>query len=146
MKNQVDSPPDPKRSNTRRNLIRLARTIAGLALTGLLFHLFGGHDLQQALFPFLFAVGVLAAWIAGRPIGWAVSAIYMVASGWGGLVLFDLQIYHGQDLLQWSLGQTETIFLPVLLSAFLLIAGLVGWLSGELGSWFVGRIQARRRG
>jgi hypothetical protein len=111
----------------------------GFALTGILFNTLGRHDLQEALFPFLFTVGVLTAWIAGRPLGWAVSAIYMLISGWGGLLLFDFQLFHGQDSFLWSLGQQETIGLTVVFSAYLLMAGLIGWLSGAVASWLVGR-------
>jgi hypothetical protein len=122
-------------------IYRITRTIMGFALTDILFHLpWLGQDLQDALFPFLLMVGVLTAWIAGRPLGWAVSAIYMLISGWGGLLLFDFQIYHGQDFFLWSLGQQETIVMTVILSAYLLIAGLIGWLSGAVTSWLIRRL------
>jgi hypothetical protein len=126
--------------------IAFARSLIGFALAGIVIQLFGaGHDLQEALFPLLFAVGVLSAWIAGPPLGWAVSAVYMFISGLGGLLLFDFQIYHGQDLFLWSLGQQETIALTVLFSVYLLLAGLAGWLSGALASWLIGRIAVRCR-
>ncbi len=127
-------------------IYRFARTIMGFALTGILFHwLFEGRDLQEALFPCLFVVGVLAAWVAGRPLGWAVSAIYMLISGWGGLLLFDFQLFHGQDFFIWSLGQQETIGLTAVFSAYLLIAGIVGWLSGTVASWLLRRTSVRFR-
>ena len=128
------------------SIYRSARTFLGFALTGILFQLAGGHDLQEALFPFLLVVGVLSAWVAGRPLGWAVSALYMLISGWGRLLLTDFQLYHGQDFFLWSLGQKETIALTGILSAFLLMAGVVGWLSSVGASWLVGRIGARVRG
>ncbi len=119
---------------------RAARTILGLAFVGTLFHWAGSYDLQQALFPFLFTVGVLTTWVAGRPLGWAVSAIYMLIQGWGGLLLTDIRLFHGQDFFLWSLGQQETIVLTAIFAAYLLIAGLTGWLLGAIGSRLVARV------
>lgn len=122
-------------------MYRSARTILGFAFVGTLFQLvWEGHDLQQALFPFLFTVGVLTTWVAGRPIGWSVSAIYMLIQGWGGLLLSDIRLFHGQDFFLWSLGQQETIVLTAIFSTYLLIAGLTGWLLGAIGSRLVARV------
>ena len=119
-------------------MYRVARTILGLAFVGTLFHWVGeGHDLQQALFPSLFTAGVLTAWVAGRPLGWALAAIYMLIQGWGGLLLSDIRLFHGQDFFLWSLGQQETIVLTAIFSTYLLIAGLTGWLLGAIGSRLV---------
>ena len=123
---------------------RSARTIMGFALTGFLFHWVGeGHDLQEWLFPFLFTVAVGTAWVAGPPIGWAVSAIYMIIQGWGGLLLSDFQFFHGQDFFLWSLGQQETIALTMIFSAYMLLGGLIGSLSAAMGSRLVARIAMR---
>jgi hypothetical protein len=125
-------------------IFRSARTIMGFALTGFLYHwVLEGHDLQEWLFPFLFTVAVGTAWVAGPPIGWAISAIYMMIQGWGSLLLSDFQFFHGQDFFLWSLGQQETIALTMIFSAYMLLGGLFGWLSAAIGSWLVARIAMR---
>jgi hypothetical protein len=51
----------------RTRFVRLARLLLGFLATVGLFQTLAGRDLREWLFPSLFMIGSLAAWVAGAP-------------------------------------------------------------------------------
>ena len=59
----------------------LIRILCSVVITMSVFHLSWGHDFGEMLFPFLFLVGLLVAWVTGPPWGWLIVPGYFWVSG-----------------------------------------------------------------
>ncbi len=128
------------RRTLRTEGLSVLRLLAGLLLAAICFQWSSDRDLQQWLFPLVFATGMITTLATGPRWSWLVTTGYLVVQG-GTHVANAVRgpldwFYHG-NLLAAVLAQSETI---VITAAFVLIAdlgGLCGWVITSLITHFV---------
>ncbi len=118
------------RRTLRSQTLSALRLLAGALLTATCFQWSSAQDLQQWLFPFVFATGVLTTWATGPRWGWLVTTCYLMVQGGfyiANAIRGPLDWFYRGDLLAAVLAQSETI---IITAAFALVAGmggLCGW-------------------
>ncbi len=122
-------------SQHRRVIIRLARLLVGVLVIIVSSQWDNALTSQIGWFPFLVALSMLTAWVAGPPWGWAVTVGYIVVGG-----AFDIAraiqgsldwYYHG-DLVAAVLSQGETLTLTGIFALVASAASLFAWGSADL--------------
>lgn len=122
----------PKR---RLVIVRIIRLFAGVLVTAGCFEWYSTLPSQIWLFPFLFTASMLTAWVTGPPLGWIVTAVWIMLGG-GFAIARDIQgpltwLYHG-DLVAAMLGQGDTLTITGLFAMVASAAGLCAWGSTAL--------------
>jgi hypothetical protein len=113
------------------------RLLSGVLIAAACFQWSYGQDLQQWLFPFVFATGMLTTWATGPRWGWLVTTGYLLVQG--SLAIANTirgpldWFYHG-NLLAAVLAQSETIWITVLFAMVAGTGGLCGWVVTALVS------------
>lgn len=108
-------------SRQRHNIGELiqwvVRPLLGIIVTAIYFEWLRGKDLQGGLFPSLYLTGLITSIVAGLPLGWMLTAGYILVRNDIFRVLVDAVFF----------GQVEA---PIFLGAFAGVAiagGVSGW-------------------
>ena len=106
------------------------RLASGVLITAVCFQWSYGQDLQQWLFPFVFAAGMLTTWATGPRWGWLVTTGYLLVQGSlaiSNAIRGPLDWFYRGNLLAAVLAQSETIWITLILAAVAAMGALCGW-------------------
>ena len=107
------------------------RLLASVLVTAACFQWSLGQDLQQWLFPFVFATGMLTTWATGPRWGWLVTTGYLGVQGSlyiANAIRGPLDWFYQGDLLAAVLAQSETIIITAAFAVVAGMGGLCGWI------------------
>ncbi len=118
------------RRTLRTRTLSVLRLLAGVLVTAICFQWSLGQDLQQWLFPFVFATGVVTTWATGSRWGWLVTTSYLMVQGSfhiANTIRGPLDWFYHGNLLAAVLAQSETITITAALALVAGMGGLCGW-------------------
>jgi len=106
-----------QRSQSKVVMQNLVRPLLGIIVTAIYFDWARAKDLQELLFPSLYLTGLITSIVAGLPLGWMLTASYILIKNRFGSLLLDAVLN----------GQGEP---PIFVGMFAVVAsagGLSGW-------------------